>query len=334
MDNRRNLENRPIETPMQPICVALAVCFVLTAGSPPPIHAQPSDPPGDSPYLVVLGVAQDGGFPHMGCAKACCRRVWSDPKLARYVSSIALVDPTSKQRWVIDATPDFPHQLQLLDKFLPVEKQPGLDGILLTHAHIGHYTGLMYLGREALGANRVPVYAMPRMRDFLTNHGPWSQLVELQNITLRQLTAGKEIDLNPRLSIKPLVVPHRDEFSETVAFVIRGPDRSALFLPDIDKWSRWGTRIEQVIADVDVALIDGTFFDNAEIPNRDMSEIPHPFIVESMQRFSALPATERAKIQFIHLNHSNPGLQPASQAARSIRDQGFGIAEQSEIFEL
>lgn len=206
--------------------------------------------------------------------------------------------------------------------------------MVLTHAHIGHYAGLMLLGREALGADGVPVYAMPRMRDFLTRHGPWSQLVELENIILRPLEPDLEVSLNQRLTVKPLVVPHRDEFSETVAFFIRGPNRSALFLPDIDKWSRWGTRIEQVIADVDIALVDGTFYDNDELPNRDMSEIPHPFIVESMQRFADLSPAERSKIRFIHLNHSNPALRPDSDAAKTVRHHGFGIARQSELHEL
>lgn len=302
------------------------------AQTPATTH-QPT-PPGDRPYLVVLGVAQDGGFPHAGCTKPCCKSAWVDPSVARSVSCVAVVDPSSKQRWIFDATPDFRHQLKRLDQFLPVEQQPGLDGVLLTHAHIGHYAGLMYLGREALGANRVPVYAMPRMRDFLTHHGPWSQLVELENIILRPLERDLEIGLNQRLTVKALVVPHRDEFSETVAFLIRGPKRSALFLPDIDKWSRWGTRIEQVIADVDVALVDGTFYDNDELPNRDMSEIPHPFIVESMQRFADLPPAERAKIRFIHLNHSNPALRPDSQAAKAVRDRGFGLARETEVHEL
>jgi pyrroloquinoline quinone biosynthesis protein B len=305
----------------------------LARAQVPATELQPA-PPRDRPYLVILGVAQDGGFPHAGCTKPCCQSAWSEPNLVRFVSCVGVVDPISRQRWIFDATPDFRQQLHLLDEFLPLAAQPGLDGVLLTHAHIGHYTGLMYLGREALGANRIPVYAMPRMRDFLAHHGPWSQLVALQNIVLRPLEADLEIHLNNRISVKPLVVPHRDEFSETVAFLIRGPDRSALFLPDIDKWSRWGTRIEQVIADVDLALVDGTFYDNNELPHRDMSEIPHPFIVESMQRFADLPAAERAKIRFIHLNHSNPAMRFESEAARTVRDRGFGLARQSEWHEL
>ena len=238
------------------------------------------------------------------------------------------------QRWLLECTPAFASQLERLDRFLAPDSRPGIDGILLTHAHIGHYAGLLQLGREVMGTRNVPVYAMPRMRQFLTDNGPWSQLVALSNIELRALEADVSVPLNERIRVTPLLVPHRDEFSETVAFLIAGPQRRVLFLPDIDKWDRWERAIEDVIGDVDVALLDGTFYANGEIPNRDMSEIPHPFIQESLQRFSQLPAKARAKIRFIHFNHTNPALRPASEAARSIQAAGFGLAQEGDVVDL
>lgn len=296
--------------------------------------------PSDHPFLVVLGIAQDGGLPHVGCRQPCCQGAWTDPQLEQHVSSIGLVDPQAKQRWIFDATPDFRKQLTLLAGFTKWDaadeqnKRTPLSGVLLTHAHIGHYTGLMYLGRESMGARHVPVYAMPRMRTFLSNNGPWSQLVELENINVRPLEAAEEMGLNQCISVKPLPVPHRDEYSETVGFVIQGPRRSALFLPDIDKWDRWDTKIESLIGAVDVALLDGTFYDNKELPNRDMSEIPHPFIVESIERFASLSATQRGKIWFIHLNHSNPAIRTTSGAAQHIRDSGHHVARPGQVIPL
>ena len=49
-----------------------------------------------------------------------------------------------------------------------------------------------------------------------------------------------------------------------------------IFIPDIDKWDKWGKNIHKVIEDNDYVLIDGTFFGQGEIPNRNMAEIPHP----------------------------------------------------------
>ena len=81
-------------------------------------------------------------------------------------------------------------------------------------------------------------------------------------------------------------------------------------------------------------LIDGTFFAGNEIPNRDMSEIPHPFIVESMNILDHLSETEKNKIHFIHLNHSNPLHDPESPEAESVRNSGFSISREGQIFPL
>ncbi|MFK7820036.1 MAG: MBL fold metallo-hydrolase [Planctomycetaceae bacterium] len=287
------------------------------------------DAADDDPFVMVLGTAQDAGYPQAGCRKACCKPALTDPSLRRFATSLAIVDPNTDQRWLLDCTPDFREQLQLLDRESPLSK-PGLDGILLTHAHIGHYSGLVHLGREAMGTKAVPVFAMPRMQKFLRENGPWSQLVKLQNIEIKPLINKQQIQLNDRISVTPLQVPHRDEFSETVGFVVQGPSRSILFLPDIDKWNKWKTPIEKVLKSVDLAYVDGTFFANGEIPGRDMSLIPHPFIEESLARFAKIPKADRAQIRFIHLNHTNPALDANSAATRSIESIGLKVATQGE----
>lgn len=298
-------------------------------------NAQPSDVDSAvQPFLLVLGIAQDGGVPQAGTKS---HPGWDDARNKRHVVCLALIDPATNQRWLIEATPDFREQLHLLEVAAPAEKSPGLDGIFLTHAHMGHYTGLMFLGHESLGAKNVPVFAMPRMHDYLSKNGPWDQLVRYQNIELKLLQDDVAVQLNDHLSITPFLVPHRQEYSEVVGFRITGPNRSVLFIPDIDKWELWdeqGTRIEDMIASVEVAYLDGTFYANGEIPGRDMSAFPHPFITHSMQRFQTLPDTERAKVRFIHLNHTNPALLPESEARRTIKKHGFRVAQEGEKVEL
>ncbi len=284
----------------------------------------------NGPYLVVLGIAQDAGFPQVGCQKACCQEAWTDPNKRKLVSCIALVEPAQQKAWVFDATPDFKDQLKRLER-LGVTT---IAGIFLTHAHIGHYTGLMHLGREAMGAKNVRVYAMPRMKYFLESNGPWSQLVELENIQIRPIQKNATIDLGSGLAVIPYQVPHRDEYSETVGYKIVGPSRSAIFIPDIDKWQKWDRNIEKVIQVNDIALLDGSFYKNGEIPGRDMSLIPHPFLVESMDLLKTLPPEEKTKIHFIHFNHTNPVLKEGSAAHKNVLERGFLIARELQFFEL
>jgi pyrroloquinoline quinone biosynthesis protein B len=307
----------------------LGMAALLAAPGPPRSGGAPAKPP----YLIVLGIAQDGGFPQAGCRRECCRRAWQDRSRRRSVASLALVDPESSERWLFDATPDFREQIHRLDAAAP-HGAPALAGIALTHGHIGHYTGLMQLGREVQDARGIPVYAMPRMAEFLRTSGPWSQLVSLGNIVLRPLEDGQEIALNARLRITAFRVPHRDEYTETVGFRIRGPRRTVIFVPDIDRWEKSSVPLKEILAGSDAAYLDGTFFAADELPGRDMTQVPHPPIVETLKILAPLPLSERSKVRFIHLNHTNPALDPGSAAARRIAQAGCRVADEGERLEL
>ena len=225
----------------------------------------------------------------------------------------------------------------MLDSIEPPKEGLGLDGIFLTHAHIGHYLGLAYLGREAAGAQSVPVYALPRMTEFLRTNGPWNQLVELQNIALREMTAKDPVTLPGGTSVSALVVPHRDEYSETAGFVIKSPaGKSAMFIPDIDSWSEWedeqGMQLPEVVKTMDLLFVDATFFDDGELPGRDMSKIPHPRVTETMELLADMSDEQRAKVHFIHYNHSNPIRDPESEQSAMVAKRGFGIARRGARF--
>lgn len=235
------------------------------------------------------------------------------------MASLGLVDEGSGKRFLIDATPDMPAQIEALG---------GVDGILLTHAHMGHYMGLLYLGREALGARAIPVYATARMAAFLRANGPWSQLVALNNIELREIAPDRELRLTSSLVVTPFLVPHRDEFSDTVGFKVVGPNHRLIYIPDIDKWARWSRRLGDEVAQVDFALVDGTFEKATEIPGRSQDDIPHPLVGETL---ATVPDALRGRLRFIHLNHTNRLLWDPTAAG------GLGaaaVARQGEEFGL
>lgn len=289
----------------------------------------------DGPMLQVLGTLQDGGAPHIGCNRPCCRNLFLRPATDRKVVCLGVTDTNAQGERVgamFEATPDFPSQLQAFQSSwdIPLDRL----SVFLTHAHIGHYSGLMFLGREALGAKNVDVWAMPRFRDFLSSNGPWSQLVDLGNIRLNSLTEQQAVSIGESVRVVPLRVPHRDEYSETVGYRIEGPRKAALFIPDINKWDVWERRLEEELAKVDYAFLDATFYDAEEVGYRDMAEIPHPFIVETMQRLGTLPSSEKAKVHFIHLNHTNPCLDTTSQAYRSVVGSGFHVARFGQTLPL
>ena len=287
-----------------------------------------------TPFLVILGNVQDGGSPHIGCNKSCCAALWENPDPARKVTCLGLIDPINEQSFLFEPTPDFPEQLKALHILTHFQNEYVPNGIFLTHAHIGHYTGLMYLGKEAFDSHQTTVFAMPKMQRFLEKNGPWNQLIYEKNIKIQPLINKTYYHINPLIKVKPFLVPHRDEYSETVGYQIEGPNKTALFIPDIDKWHEWEEDIMEKITMVNYAFIDGSFLESNEIKHRDISEIPHPFINETMDLFSDMPTKEKNKIHFIHLNHTNAGLNKHSRQALKIRKRGFHVAEYLKKFPI
>ena len=283
-------------------------------------------------YITVLGTAQDGGFPHIGCQKKCCNDFYKGVSPKQKVVSLGLIDKEAQQKFLFEATPDISTQLADLEKN-HLRTNTIIDGVFITHAHMGHYAGLLYFGKEALGKKDIRIYAMPKMKDFLVNNGPWSQLVSTKNIAFSDLKKDKVVQLNNSLKVTPFLVPHRDEFSETVGYKIEGGKKSALFIPDINKWSLWEKNIVEEVKKVDYAFLDATFFKEGEI-NRPMSEVPHPFIEETVDLFKNESLTTKNKVIFIHFNHTNPALQTSSKERKELTLLGYKFATEGERFEL
>ncbi len=327
------------------VCLAVLAAQLVGCSSRNSLPAP--DSAGDSldedlPYVMVLGTAQDAGLPQIACRDECCERARRDPAQRRLAASLLLVDPRDGRRWLFDATPDLREQVERArghgragDFDADTPGRPALfDGIFLTHAHMGHCAGLLHLGREAYGSAATPVIATPRMCEFLDGPGLFGLLIGGGHIAPKPLAPGETVELAPDLRVTALQVPHRDECSDTVAFRIEGPSGAALYLPDIDKWERWDRSLVEVLATVDVAYLDGTFYGPGEIPGRDMAQVPHPFVVETMDLLAAEPAETRAKVRFLHLNHSNPAARQDSASAGEVAARGYRLAEPAELVGL
>jgi pyrroloquinoline quinone biosynthesis protein B len=284
--------------------------------------------------LVVLGTLQDGGMPHIGCEAKACRELIQHPDPTKKVVSLGLIDHDDQKNYLFEATPDISSQMSLLKELSSFQKDKIPSGIFLTHAHMGHYTGLLQLGKEALGAKSATVFAMPKMKSFLKSHQPWSMLIDQKNIQVESLENETPKQLTTNINIIPVLVPHRDELSETVGYKIVGPNKTVLFIPDINKWSLWDKDILTQIKAVDYAFIDATFFDNSEVGYRDLSEIPHPFVIESMSLLEDLSKTDKEKVYFIHFNHTNPLVDTKSSASIQVISAGFQIASMGMQLEL
>lgn len=311
---------------------------LLTLLLPVLLVAQPA--PAASPRVVVLGTAQDGGLPQTACDCSRCAAARKDPARSRRVASLAIHIPKTGRVYLVDATPDLPRQIEEIHTFRPhpegrADRSP-LDGVLLTHAHIGHYLGLAHLGFESVNTQGLPVHVSPRMAAFLRDNGPWSQMVRLGNVILREFEPGKPFVLEEGISVTPIPVPHRDEYSDTMAFLIRGPKKTLLYVPDTDTWKTWPRPLIEVLRaeKVDIALLDATFYSPDELPDRDVSKIRHPLITQSMDLLEPLVKAGKLEVYFTHLNHSNPAGDEDGPAQKAIEARGFRVLEEGAEFGL
>ncbi len=329
----------PPHAPLGPPATAALLLLGLAACAP--ATGTPQQDPG--PYVFVLGTAQDAGLPQIAARHPLDEAARRDPSRRRLVSSILIVDPRggadAGRRWLIDASPDLPEQIELArnhpaNRPEPAGRPPLFEGIFLTHAHMGHIAGLLELGREAYAAEGQVVHGSKSMRTFLQQDRPWSLLVEQGHVRLAELANERPIELAPDLILTPLRVPHRAEITDTYGFRIDGPNRSVLFIPDIDKWGLWQRDLVAELRDVDIALLDGSFFGDGEIPGRAMSEIPHPFIVETLERLAAADPPLDVELIFTHLNHTNAAAAPGTPEREQVEATGARIADRGQVLQL
>jgi pyrroloquinoline quinone biosynthesis protein B len=315
---------------------ALAAC---ASQSPAGQDGLVSKPGGSSALaeleLVVLGTAQDGGLPQLGCNRPCCesaRRAGFHLEPA----CLGVIDRRGGRLLLVEATPAIEAQVATLQALAGARdrgRRP-VDAVLVTHAHLGHYLGLAWFGREAAATDSLPVFAAKRMQEYLRSNGPWSQLIALHQIELRELPPtvfAPFADLDLRVTAIP--VPHRGEFSETMAFRLQGPHRTVLFVPDVDRWDAHAELLAQLMAGVDVAYVDGTFFDGEELPDRNLAEIRHPFMTETMAALAEVARARPGSVRFLHLNHTNPALREHA-VITALQARGFAVASQGERIAL
>ena len=277
-----------------------------------------------SPVRVhVLGTAQDGGVPQPGCLCAHCEAARREPRLRRRVACIA-VEGATGCTFLVDATPDLRDQVDAL-RAAGAGCSPFVDAIAISHAHIGHYLGLAFLGKEAMHARGLPVHSTPKTAKFIEGNRPWAHLVERGEIELKTLTPGNPLAFDGAM-IHVFLSPHRGEDTDTIGFEIHGPKKRLVYVSDADVLP---AAIVERVRDADVALVDGTFYSRAELPHRDILEVKHPFVEESVRKLVGA----RGTVYFTHLNHSNPLLDPASAARRSL-PAGFAVAEDGMVFDL
>lgn len=266
--------------------------------------------------VKVLGNVQDGGVPHLGCSCDVCEKAREDPREQKHVASLLLKENNEKDtiRYLIDATPDI--RFQITGDYL--------DGVFISHANLGHLNGTLYFGEEGIDADRVSIYCNEGVENYMMNNDPFRMLVDRQNIEIRNFENGDSEDLQGgEITVENHEHPQVNH--DTTSYWIQGEKKTLYYISDITEFNR---EILESIQKADIAIIDGTFYTENEIDR--FEEVPHPPIKQTIKKTSDFDT----EIHFTHLNHTNPALREDSEERISIEEQGYGVVEQGQVFEI
>ena len=230
--------------------------------------------------VTLLGVAQDGARPQAGCIQPCCAGLTAEDTM--FPVSLGIIDDSGDGH-LIEAT-------RYLGEQFRIWGAPSLDSVWLTHAHFGHVDGLGLFGKETMASRDLDLHVSDEMFHLMEETPQWALMLKQGVFQDKVFQNGEQITKNEDLSIIPIVIPHRDELSDMHAFLICGANKRLLFLPDHDSWQQtldchhqpdirsWLRHLQ-----VDIALLDGTFWSEEELGGRSQQDVPHPPVKQTLQ---------------------------------------------------
>lgn len=266
--------------------------------------------------VEVLGNTQDGGVPHLECSCDLCSKARENPEEAKHNASIMVKDSDEEDsfRYLIDATPDVRYQIT----------GEYLDGVFISHGHLGHITGLLQFGEEGCNKTDLPLYVSDKTENYIRKNDPFRLLIDKGNVEIMNFNDEDEVDIRGGC-IEAFEAKHNRVNTDTLSFMIHGEEKTLFYIADIHEWTEKTLNLMQK---ADIAIVDGTFWNEEEIERYE--EVPHPVMKETMH----LAEGWDTDIYFTHLNHTNPALREDTDERQEIQERGFGVVEEGMEFEL
>ncbi|MEU9125364.1 pyrroloquinoline quinone biosynthesis protein PqqB [Streptomyces sp. NPDC048506] len=299
--------------------------------------------------LQVLGTAAGGGVPQWNCACSGCAGARAHPDRHRRHASLA-VRADDDHWYLINATPDIADQIERTPALHPGPgtRRTPVAGIVLTDAELDHTLGIARLREadriEVLGTGpvRAALCERARLDAILTPYADlvWRELgcvpvplsdgsdVEVSALPVSAKrpryaagtpSAGPGSAASPRAAAEPWVVALRLHDRHTGG--------TALYAPAL---AAWPDAFQEALADADVVLLDGTFWDDEE-PRRSgfatrtatgMGHLPIDGPGGTARRLAPLAA----RCFYTHLNNSNPLVDPTAPQHQELAALGLAVA--------
>ncbi|MFD2176491.1 pyrroloquinoline quinone biosynthesis protein PqqB [Veronia pacifica] len=294
--------------------------------------------------VVVLGSAAGGGFPQWNCHCRMCRSVREGTSRAqpRTQSSIAVSD--NGERWVvINASPDIRQQINASPQLCNADGLRGsaISAVIVTDAQIDHTTGLLIL-REGLPLD---LYCTARVEQELTSSYPiltmmshWHSGYRIHSID--PLGDSWQIPSVPGLRFEPVLLEsNAPPFSanrnkpmpgDTIGLKITDTfsGNYLLYAPGLAKPA---PEVVSALSDASCVMMDGTLWTDDEmilagLGDQRGSDMGHLSVSGEQGMLALLADFEKPRKVLIHINNTNPILDPDSEEYQAVAAQGVEVA--------
>lgn len=286
--------------------------------------------------LIVLGSGAGGGLPQWNCGCSNCKDA-REGKLPVMTQSSVAVSADGENWAVLNASPDIAAQLQRTPALWPASlRGTPIGAVVLTNGDIDHIAGLLTLREKTPFA----VFATKSGLDILSSNSVFNvldaDLVDRAPIAVEQTFAPV-----PGVSITPFSVPGKvalfleDETAldleavgdQTIGLLIEAGGKRAAYVPGCATVPDW---LLERFEDLDLLLFDGTVWENDDMPRTGTGQktgarMGHVALNGAEGSIARLADTDARKI-FVHINNTNPILQPDSAERAAVFAADWEIA--------
>lgn len=287
--------------------------------------------------ILILGSAAGGGLPQWNCGCPNCVKARAGEIPSRSQSSIA-VSANGTDWAIINASPDVRYQIAACPALHPTGPRISpICSVFVTNGDIDHIAGLLTL-RE-----RQPftLFATSEIANVLAENRIFDavnrEVVDRKNVTL-----GAPFELAPGVMAKPFSVPGKVplfmegetvdtelEGEQTIGVALSAGGATAYYIPGCAKLT---PALEDRLRGAEMVIFDGTVWLNDEMARRGVGQktgarMGHMSMTGDHGSIAAFAPLDVKRRVFVHMNNTNPVLDPSTPERAEVEAAGWIIAE-------
>lgn len=294
-------------------------------------------------HFRLLGTAAGGGFPQWNCACVTCTSSRNEPaRVSPRLQLQAAVWNSPDAIFLLNASPDLRIQIEATPELRPCPQRGNrntpIQGIVLTTADLDQVLGLLLM-REF---QPLTLYSTALVRRVLEANSFFRMLARVPNqLSWVEIQPGVSFvlgtsdivctpfDMAGELPFYAGDLGPREAGHANMGLLLESHGKRIAYTPSVPAIT---DSLRTMYTSCQTIFVDGTFWSDEELIEthagtptaRAIGHIPISGKDGSISLLSDMPALEKV---FVHLNNTNPVLDPRSAAYNAVVDAGWTIGQ-------